>query len=487
MKKSLIVLLVAMLCTVAGFSQRINPTSQIKKAPAGGYILESESDGDLVFIPGTSVFQTSADPVGAPPAGKANLHVNVVTGVVRAWNGTAWVIVGGNGVTNLTYTNGASTGTVNSSTGTGATIPAATTSIAGLMTATDKTNQNALVTLTGVPAGSLNLGAFSGTTIPANSTIKAALQSLITAQETGDSVRNGITGNGRPASPHKLGGSLTENTTIEGQDFNISINNAGTLVLESDATSRTHRTELVLTGTNTIGSYLRHINKSNINNVSTLMLDLDNTMGLTYQAEAGEPMGYLIIPNTTTATSDLSIRTKNVASGTATPGQVLTLGVGGVAEYQTPTGGVSEYNVTVTGANSGSNLRVKGPTGTTATWTSGTNTLNVNLVSGTASVDWRLVSADVQATADGGGATNWVLVKFNSTGGNTGIDNLRIPLVQKTAIPTSGTLSVSNAATVDLDLNPAISVVEVASNSVTIRVSGLLIGNQGYHLKFVEP
>jgi hypothetical protein len=485
MKKSLIVLLAAMLCTVAGFSQRINPTSQIKKAPAGGYILESESDGDLVFIPGTSVFQTSADPVGAPPAGKANLHVNVVTGVVRAWNGTAWVTVGGNGVTNLTYTNGASTGTVNSSTGTGATIPAATTSIAGLMTATDKTNQNALVTLTGVPAGSVNLGAFTGTTIPANSTIKAALQSLITAQETGDSVRNGITGNGRPASPHKLGGSLSENTTIEGADFNFNLNNAGTIVLESDAISRTHRTELVLTGTNTIGSYLRHINKSDVNNLSTLMLDLDNTMGLTYQAEASQPMGYLIVPNTTTATSDLSIRTKNVALGTATVGQVLTLGVGGVAEYQTPTGGVSEYNVTVTGANSGSNLRVKGPTGTTATWAS--NTLTVNLVSGTASVDWRLVAADVQATADGGGATNWVLVKFNSTGGNTGIDNLRIPLVQKTAIPTSGTLSVTNAATLDLDNNPAIAVVEVATNSVTLRISGLTPGTQGYHLKFVEP
>jgi hypothetical protein len=52
-----------------------------------------------------------------------------------------------NVATNLTYSTAATTGTVNSSTGTNATIPAATTSLAGLMTNADKTK------LDGIAAG----------------------------------------------------------------------------------------------------------------------------------------------------------------------------------------------------------------------------------------------------------------------------------------------------------------------------------------------
>jgi hypothetical protein len=51
-----------------------------------------------------------------------------------------------NVATNLSYTSAASTGTVNSSTGTNATIPAATTSIAGLLTSTDKTKLDGIAT-----------------------------------------------------------------------------------------------------------------------------------------------------------------------------------------------------------------------------------------------------------------------------------------------------------------------------------------------------
>jgi len=54
------------------------------------------------------------------------------------------------GVTNLSYTTAASSGTVNSSTGTDATIPAATTSLAGLLTGADKTKLDSLAP---IPAG----------------------------------------------------------------------------------------------------------------------------------------------------------------------------------------------------------------------------------------------------------------------------------------------------------------------------------------------
>jgi len=112
------------------------------------------------------------------------------------------------GVTNLTYTSSASNGIVVSDTGSDATIPAATTLIAGLMIPAqfDKLANIAitqavdldtlesdvadLTTLSGVASNSTTLGTFTGTTIPDSSTIKAALQSLETTLETNYNVTN---------------------------------------------------------------------------------------------------------------------------------------------------------------------------------------------------------------------------------------------------------------------------------------------------------
>jgi len=148
---------------------------------------------------------------------------------------------------------------------------------------------------------------------------------------------------------------------------------------------------------------------------------------------------------------------------------------------------ISEYNVAVSGANSGSNLRIKATsTGVTASYAS--NKITVVIPGGTKvfSADWRLVSADIQASADAAGTTNWVLAEFQGTGGNTSVDDLRVPNIQKTSIPTSGALSVTNSGSVDIDNNPAISIVGAASGNIIIRVGGLSAGGQGYHLKFSE-
>ena len=158
-------------------------------------------------------------------------------------------------------------------------------------------------------------------------------------------------------------------------------------------------------------------------------------------------------------------------------------------EVSTSGGGsaVSEYNVSVSGANSGSNLRIKATsTGVTASYAS--NKITVVIPGGTKvfSADWRLVSADIQASADAAGTTNWVLAEFQGTGGNTSVDDLRVPNIQKTSIPTSGALSVTNSGSVDIDNNPAISIVGAASGNIIIRVGGLSAGGQGYHLKFTE-
>ena len=85
--------------------------------------------------------------------------------------------------TNLSFTNNATTVTVESDTGTDAIIPSVTTTLAGVMSATDKINLESLITLSGVSPGSLHLGTFFGSIIPDNSNIKDAIQALETQLE----------------------------------------------------------------------------------------------------------------------------------------------------------------------------------------------------------------------------------------------------------------------------------------------------------------
>lgn len=106
-------------------------------------------------------------------------------GVVNLYESIALVIeelVSSGTGTDLNSTADSSSVSITSSTGLDTSIPAATTTVAGVMSGTDKTNLNNIVTLTGVSAAA-NLGTFTGTTIADNSTIKVALQALETAVE----------------------------------------------------------------------------------------------------------------------------------------------------------------------------------------------------------------------------------------------------------------------------------------------------------------
>lgn len=100
-------------------------------------------------------------------------------------------ITSGGSPTDITTTHAGSTVTINSSTGTDGIINAATTLLAGVMTATDKVNLTALLALDGVADGASNLGTFTGSIIPNNTTIKAALQSLETSIEALPSISTG--------------------------------------------------------------------------------------------------------------------------------------------------------------------------------------------------------------------------------------------------------------------------------------------------------
>jgi len=117
-------------------------------------------------------------------------------------------ITPGSGTTDLTATHAASSVIIESSSGDDATINAATTTLAGVMTASDKTNLNSLVTLSGVSAASTDLGTFTGTTIADSSTIKQALQALETSLEAGGSYTDE---NAQDA----IGGILLDSATID--------------------------------------------------------------------------------------------------------------------------------------------------------------------------------------------------------------------------------------------------------------------------------
>lgn len=159
-------------------------------------------------------------------------------------------------------------------------------------------------------------------------------------------------------------------------------------------------------------------------------------------------------------TTETNILWYNTTSGEITYG--VAPSSGSFLEYEVITG----VRVTATGA------------GVTAAWSSGE--LTVTIPSGVQVISTSVTLTDatnVQSAADGGGMSNWIRVKFSGTiGYNTSVSNARVPTVQKAFFP-SGTPSVSNPCSIDLDNNPAISVVGVASNSITIRIGNLIIPN----------
>lgn len=92
------------------------------------------------------VFQEEGNPLGT--SGTVNTVNFTGSAVTASRTGdaiTVNVTGGGGGATNLTYVSSSTTGTVESDTGTDAIIPAATTSIAGLISAADKTKLNGIV------------------------------------------------------------------------------------------------------------------------------------------------------------------------------------------------------------------------------------------------------------------------------------------------------------------------------------------------------
>lgn len=204
----------------------------------------------------------------------------------------------GSGITNLSLANNtASTIDVNSSSGADVTLPAATNLLAGLQTAAGKTKESFititqpvnldnleldvedLTTLTGVASNSTNLGIFTGNTIPDNSTIKAALQALETSIGSGFS-ENGISGTGAPLDKYRLGGTLNQNTIINGAFSKyLIVNDTTSITLEADNNIGTNaRTTLYLGSSLIAGGALRSEINNNSNRYAEMRVDPDGTL-----------------------------------------------------------------------------------------------------------------------------------------------------------------------------------------------------------------
>ena len=318
-----------------------------------------------------------------------------------------------------------------------------------------------LVTLSGVADGAVNLGTFTGTTIPDNQNTKQALQALETKIEAGDTVVNGLTGVGTVADPHKLGGTLTENTTINGnQLYSFRAENASQVFLESMTVAGTNVSEMLLTPSNVIGAYFQTKDSATPAKRMRLGLDLDSTVGFEYFTGAGsEVVGFQINPGATLATSKLNVVTAAKTAGTTVTGQVLTLQADGSVEYATPSGGTqileveSDNTIIVYRVASGTPV-------VTASRTGGVQTINAT--GGTIKI--MSVTTEGQ-TSDLAGDNSFKIV----VNGVIGTTKLAYPVIAKW---NSSGIAPTDAVphTQDIDNTPQIQVTSgTAGSSITMR------------------
>lgn len=187
------------------------------------------------------------------------------------------------------------------------------------------------------------------------------------------------------------------------------------------------------------------------------------------------------IPGVSSTGQD-EIQFQDEGSDLGSPGEIDTINFTGSPVTASKLGSVLTVDIdgtTLSEYNAGNGVRVlASDTGVSAAWSSGE--LTITIPSGVNLITARLSLADatnVQSSADGGGATNWIRVKFaNTTGYNTSSTDMKVPSIQK-CFYASGAPSVSNAYSIDIDNNPNMAVVGVGSNSITIRIWNLTVPN----------
>lgn len=244
---------------------QVNVATNLSNTPAASTVSVNSSTGTNTTLPAatasaagvmTSADKSKLDGIAAGAEVNVNADWNATSGDALILNKPTIP----SGVTDLSYTTAASTGTVNSSTGTNATIPAATTSLAGLLTGADKTKLdgiqagaqvNVATNLSNTPAAStltVNSSTGNNTTLPAATTSaagvmtsadKSKLNGIAAGAQTG-TVTSVSGGTGLTGTVTTSGSINLANTAVTPGSYtlaNITIDQQGRITAASNGTA----------------------------------------------------------------------------------------------------------------------------------------------------------------------------------------------------------------------------------------------------------
>ena len=139
----------------ANTNQALNVTTALSFMPSTGTLSTTKFSGDGSLLTNLNATNLTSGTILAGRYGTSTIPIAALNypggasaSLFLAGDGT-WKAAGGAGATDLTYTQAALQGTVNSNTGADAVIPEATTSYAGLLNNTDKTKLTNIPTISG--------------------------------------------------------------------------------------------------------------------------------------------------------------------------------------------------------------------------------------------------------------------------------------------------------------------------------------------------
>jgi hypothetical protein len=175
-----------------------------------------------------------------------------------------------------------------------------------------------------------------GTDYPPGTDLNTIITNLITyinslVISTVITTTNGLSGTGSVLNPAKLGGTLIENTTVDGA-YNMSFTNLTQFlvtVLGASANST-----LRVSGAQSLPTFLSHVKTTDANVYARLELDFNDVFGLNY-LDGNGLIGFRIFPDETDVSNDLGLRTKGIRDATKVAGMVpvLTDAVEGIFEW----------------------------------------------------------------------------------------------------------------------------------------------------------
>lgn len=288
----------------------------------------------------------------------------------------------------------------------------------------------------------------------------------------------------------ELGGTLTKNTNITGSKaFQFNLNDLRSFYVNTENSSGGTAKSII--DSSEVLSVPFRITHSTLDGVqhAELRLDADGNLTGVFQTSVVGVASVSILPSEAAIRFEPAVGTvrafRAVSNGLFAQGLNVKTTQNKVIYWDEttqelvygdePSGGSSsilEYSA-------GNGVRVvANKAGITTGWSAGelTITLPNNTILFSAHVNLANAS-NVQSTADAGGATNWIRIKFvNTTGYNTSVTDMKVPNVQKSFYGATAP-SLSSSYLIDIDNNPNVGIVGVGSNSVTLRIWNLSIPN----------